>query len=57
MRLRVADVTDLDKPLATARFEIHCAAGSRFDAAILKLFDQVSGEEFEAVRKRFPDIL
>jgi putative two-component system response regulator len=45
------------QPLAAARVEIHRAAGSQFDPAILKLFDRVSDEEFEAVRKRFPDIV
>jgi putative nucleotidyltransferase with HDIG domain len=42
--------------LPAARVEIHRAASSQFDPAIFKLFDRVEDREFEAVRKRFPDV-
>jgi putative nucleotidyltransferase with HDIG domain len=44
------------QPLSVARAEIHRAAGPQFDPMILHLFDRVSDEEFEAVRRRFPDV-
>jgi cyclic di-GMP phosphodiesterase len=43
------------RALPAARIEIHRAAGSQFDPAILKLFDGVADAEFETVRKQFPD--
>jgi response regulator RpfG family c-di-GMP phosphodiesterase len=44
------------RSLAAARLEIHRAAGSQFDPAILKRFDCVPDQDFEAVRQRFPDV-
>lgn len=45
------------KAMSDARREIHRAAGTQFDPAILGMFDRVMDEEFEAVRKQFPDAL
>lgn len=44
------------RSLAAARVEIHASAGTQFDPAILRLFDRVPDERFEAVGKRFPDV-
>jgi putative nucleotidyltransferase with HDIG domain len=45
------------RTISEARVEIHRASGSQFDPSIVELFDRVSDEEFETVRKRFPDNL
>lgn len=41
---------------AAARDEIQLATGCRFDPAIVKIFEQVSNEEFELVNRQFPDL-
>jgi response regulator RpfG family c-di-GMP phosphodiesterase len=47
----------LGTSVADARVEIHRAAGSQFDPEILDVFNRVRDEEFETVRKQFPDAL
>jgi putative nucleotidyltransferase with HDIG domain len=44
------------QPQSIARSEIHLGEGSQFDPMILKVFDRVPDEEFDAVRKRYPDV-
>jgi ribonuclease P protein subunit RPR2 len=45
------------RALDLARELIHRLSGSQFDPAILKLFEGVADEDFEAVRSQFPDDL